>query len=75
MTPALHLWLIPVLPLVGAAINGIVGKKFSRQAVAGVALMFSGAAFVLVLSVAFRFSSLVTPYTETLAAWVRAGAF
>jgi NADH-quinone oxidoreductase subunit L len=75
MTPALHLWLIPVLPLVGAAINGIVGKKFSRQAVAGVALLFSGAAFVLVLSVAFRFSSLVTPYTETLAAWIRAGAF
>src|SRR5438309_11874889 len=75
MTPTLHLWLIPVLPLVGAAINGIVGKKFSRQAVAGVALLFSGAAFVLVLSVAFRFSSLVTPHTETLATWIRAGSF
>ena len=34
MTPNLHLWLIPVLPLVGAAINGFFGKKFSRQAVA-----------------------------------------
>ena len=38
MTPNLHLWLIPVLPLVGAAINGFFGKKFSRQTVAGVAL-------------------------------------
>ena len=40
MTPNLHLWLIPVLPLVGAAINGLLGKKFSRQTVAAVALAF-----------------------------------
>src|SRR6266849_6216212 len=75
MTPDLHLWLIPVLPLLGAAINGIVGKKFSRQTVAGVALLFSGAAFAMVLSVAFRFSSLATPHIETLATWIRAGSF
>ncbi len=75
MTPALHLWLIPVLPLVGAAINGFLGKKFSRQTVAGAALLFSGAAFVVVLSVAFRFSSAATPHIETLATWIRAGSF
>jgi len=75
MTPNLHLWLIPVLPLVGAVINGFFGKKFSRQTVAAVALLFSGAAFALVLSVAFRFSSLVTPHSETLATWIRAGSF
>ena len=40
MTPNLHLWLIPVLPLVGAAINGLFGKKFSRQAVAGGGAVF-----------------------------------
>ena len=28
MTPNLHLWLIPLLPLIGAAINGLLGKKF-----------------------------------------------
>jgi NADH-quinone oxidoreductase subunit L len=60
---------------VGAVINGIFGKKFSRQAVVGVALLFSGAAFVFVLSVAFRFSSLATPHIETLATWIRAGTF
>jgi len=75
MTPNLHLWLIPVLPLVGAVINGFFGKKFSRQTVAAVALLFSGAALALVLSVAFRFSSLVTPHSETLATWIRAGSF
>ena len=26
MTPNLHLWLIPVLPLAGAAINGFFGQ-------------------------------------------------
>jgi NADH-quinone oxidoreductase subunit L len=75
MTPNLHLWLIPVLPLLGAAINGSFGKKFSRQGVVSVALVFSGAAFALVLSVAARFSSLSTPHTEFLTTWIRAGSF
>jgi NADH-quinone oxidoreductase subunit L len=75
MTPNLHLWLIPVLPLVGAAINGFFGKKFSRPTVAGVALSFSGAAFAKVLVVAFSFSSLAAPHLETLATWIRAGSF
>jgi NADH-quinone oxidoreductase subunit L len=75
MTPNLHLWLIPVLPLAGAAINGFFGRKFSRQAVAGVALSFSGAAFAKVLVVAFGFSSLAAPHVETLATWIRAGSF
>ena len=75
MTPDLHLWLIPVLPLMGAVINGFFGKKLSRQAVAGVALLFSGAAFVMALSVAFRIASLLMPHIETLATWIRAGNF
>ena len=75
MTPNLHLWLIPVLPLVGAAINGFFGKKFSRQAVSMVALFFSGAAFASVLSVALRFPSLSTPHIEAIATWIRAGSF
>jgi NADH-quinone oxidoreductase subunit L len=75
MTPDLHLWLIPVLPLVGAAINGFLGKNVSRQTVAAVALLCSGAAFAMVLFVASRFSSLTTPHVEFLATWIRAGAF
>jgi len=76
MTPnPLHLWLIPVLPLIGAAINGLFGKRFSRRAVAAVALSFCGAAFVMALWVVSRFSSLSLPHTETLATWLRAGSF
>jgi NADH-quinone oxidoreductase subunit L len=75
MTPNLHLWLIPVLPLIGAAINGLFGKRFSRQTVVTVALLFSGAAFAMALWIASQFSSLSTPHIETLATWIRAGDF
>ena len=75
MTPSLHLWLIPALPLLGAAINGLFGRRFSRQNVSAVALAFSGAAFLMVLYVAARFSSLDLPHSEVLAHWIRSGSF
>ncbi|MGA8763250.1 MAG: NADH-quinone oxidoreductase subunit L [Candidatus Sulfotelmatobacter sp.] len=76
MTPYLNLWLIPVLPLAGAAINGFLGKRSSRNTVTTVALFFCGASFVLALWVASRFSSLpVVPHQEFLAHWIRSGNF
>src|SRR5580692_5500315 len=75
MTPNLYLWLIPVLPLVGAAINGLFGKRFSRQTVSAIALGFCGAAFVMALWIAAQFSSLTPPHVERLASWIRAGDF
>jgi NADH-quinone oxidoreductase subunit L len=75
MNPNLNLWLIPVLPLAGAAINGFLGKKSSRQAVTTIALFFSGAAFAMALWVAARFSSLTLPYHEYVAHWIRSGGF
>ncbi|MGA8432262.1 MAG: NADH-quinone oxidoreductase subunit L [Candidatus Sulfotelmatobacter sp.] len=75
MNIALHLWLIPLLPLAGAAINGFFGKKASRQGVSTVALLASGAAFAMALWVALRFSSLSLPYQEFVAHWIRTGNF
>jgi NADH-quinone oxidoreductase subunit L len=75
MTANFHLWLIPVLPLAGAAINGFFGKKASRPAVSTVGLLFSGAAFAWALWVALHFSSVEAPYPEFVAHWIRAGAF
>src|SRR5437762_508290 len=75
MMPNLNLWLIPVLPLIGAALNGLFGKKFSRPVVAGVALCFCGAAFAKALVVAAQFSSLSLPYTEHLASWIQISGF
>ena len=73
--PNLNLWLIPVLPLIGAALNGLFGKRLTRQAVVTVALAFSGTAFGLALFVAVRFSTLELPHVETVAQWIRAGNF
>jgi NADH-quinone oxidoreductase subunit L len=75
MTPNLHLWLIPILPLIGAAINGLFGKRFSRQAVAAVALGFCGAAFAMALWIAAQFSSVALPHVEVLTSWLNPGAF
>ena len=75
MTPNLNLWLIPVLPLIGAALNGLFGKRLTRHAVATAALAFSGASFGLALFVAARFSTLELPHVETVAQWIRAGNF
>jgi NADH-quinone oxidoreductase subunit L len=76
MKQDLHLWLIPLLALVGAAINGLLGKRFSRQTVVAVALAFSGAAFAMALFVASQFSSLSPiPHVETLTPWLRSGSF
>ncbi len=75
MNPNLNLWLIPILPLAGAAINGFFGKRSSRQSVTVVALFFSGAAFAMAFSVALRFSSLSLPYQEFFAHWIRSGNF
>jgi NADH-quinone oxidoreductase subunit L len=75
LNPNLNLWVIPILPLVGAAINGFLGKRASRAGVTAVALFFSGAAFAWALVVAARFSSLSLPYHEFFAHWIRSGSF
>ena len=75
MTPNLNLWLIPVLPLAGAAINGFFGKKSSRTAVTSVALVFCGAAFAWALIAVARFWPGDVPYQEFFAHWIRSGTF
>ena len=76
MTPNLHLWIIPVLPLVGAAINGFLGKRFSRQTVAAVALLVQrrGVCHGAVGRVPLLFPERL-PHIESLATWMRAGKF
>ena len=75
MTQNPYLWLIPVLPLAGAAINGFLGYKSSKKAVTTVALVFPGLAFALALKIALGFSSAAAPYVFHLAHWIRSGPF
>jgi len=78
MTPKLIeslLWLIPVLPLAGAAINGFFGRQSSKKAISTIALVFCGAAFFVALLVASGFASASAPYSLNLAHWIRSGTF
>ncbi len=76
MTPDLNLWLIPVLPLVGAALNGLFGRRWPKRAVALVGVAFVGAAFAWTLWVASQFSHLAQiPHIEEHAPWITAGGF
>ncbi len=74
MTQNPYLWLIPTLPLAGAAINGFLGRKSSKTAVTAVALTFPGLAFALALKIALGFSSAAAPYVFHLAQWIRSGS-
>ncbi|HKF01875.1 MAG TPA: NADH-quinone oxidoreductase subunit L [Candidatus Sulfotelmatobacter sp.] len=75
MTQNPYLWLIPTLPLAGAAINGFLGRRSSKTAVTTIALVFPGLAFALALWIAFGFSSAAAPYGCHLAHWIRSGNF
>ncbi len=77
MTPNLlnFLWLVPVFPLAGAAINGLFGRQSSKKAISAISLVFCGSAFFLALIFAFNFSSAAAPYSMDLAHWIRSGDF
>jgi NADH-quinone oxidoreductase subunit L len=75
MTPNPYLWLVPLLPLAGAAINGFFGRRSSKKAISTVALVFCGAAFAMALFLAAGFSSASAPYYFDLAHWIRSGNF
>ena len=75
MTPNPYLWLVPLLPLAGAAINGFFGRRSSKKAISTVALVFCGAAFAVALLIAWDFSSASAPYYFDLAHWLRSGSF
>ncbi len=75
MTPNPYLWLVPILPLAGAAINGFFGRRSSKIAISTISLVFCGAAFAMALFLAAGFSSASAPYYYDLAHWLRSGSF
>ncbi|HKW74162.1 MAG TPA: NADH-quinone oxidoreductase subunit L, partial [Terriglobales bacterium] len=75
-SPNLNLWLIPILPLIGSAINGIFGKRFPRSLVAAIALIFPGAALGWAIWVVTQFSAIPQaqlPHIERLFPWIEIG--
>jgi NADH-quinone oxidoreductase subunit L len=78
MTKNLHLWAIPLLPLIGAAINGLLGRRFKNAMVSAVALLFTAASFGWAAWAVWSVwpgSGVTLPHIETLATWITAGSF
>jgi NADH-quinone oxidoreductase subunit L len=77
--PALtYLWIIPLLPLLGAAANGIFGKQWSKNVVTGVALSSTTLAFLAALEVVREFLMLPSgqiPPPTSYFTWISAGGF
>ena len=77
--PALtYLWIIPLLPLLGAAANGLFGRHWSKGVVTGVALSSTTLAFLAALEVVREFMALSPdqiPWAKSYFTWISAGAF
>jgi len=74
--PNLYLWLIPLLPLAGAAINGFFGRRFPKRIVATVGLVFVAAAFAMSAWASMRLLHMPLdkiPYIEEHLPWITAG--
>jgi NADH-quinone oxidoreductase subunit L len=74
----MHLWIIPLLPLAGAAINGLLGKRFPKALVNTIALGSTAAAFAMAVWVAIQFMGLPAdqiPHIERYALWMSSGSF
>ena len=77
--PALtYLWIIPLLPLLGAAANGIFGGRWSKRVVTWVALTSTTLSFMAALEVVREFVALPAnqiPWIKTYFTWISAGGF
>jgi NADH-quinone oxidoreductase subunit L len=78
MTKNLNLWVIPLLPLIGAAINGLLGRRFKNAMVGAVALLFTAVSFgwaVWAVWSVWPGSGITLPHIEVLTTWITAGTF
>jgi NADH-quinone oxidoreductase subunit L len=70
------LWLIPVLPLLGAIVNGVFGKRLPKSLVGIIGAGTVAASFVLSAGAFFQMLRAdATPVTTTYFTWIQSGAF
>ncbi len=73
-----YLWILPLLPLLGAAANGIFGSGWKKNAVTSVALSSTTLAFLATLELVREFAALPVdqiPVTKSYFTWISAGGF
>jgi len=71
-----NLWIIPLLPLLGSAINGLFGAKWSKAIVNSVALGSTGVSFLCAVEAVREFlSGGSQPFRKEFFDWIVAGSF
>ncbi len=73
-----YLWIILALPLLGSAINGLLGKNFSKTVVNAVSIGSVSLAFLSVVELAREFARLSPsqiPAVRNYFTWISAGQF
>ena len=70
----MHLWLIPILPLIGFLVNGLFGRKFPKSVVNIVGVGSVLLSFIYVLFVLKGLWPLETAHLEHYFTWIQAGS-
>src|SRR6202453_3224167 len=73
-----HLWILIALPLLGAAINGLLGQNFSKTIVNSIGIGSVALAFLSAAEAVREFSQLAAdqiPWVKTYFTWITAGQF
>ncbi len=70
----MNLWLIPIFPLAGFLINGLLGRRFSKSVINAVAIGSVALSFLWVLKTLFALNGAETTYIEHYYTWIQSGA-
>jgi NADH-quinone oxidoreductase subunit L len=73
-----YLWLIPIIPLIGSAINGLAGRRFSKPVISWIACGASGLSFIFALISFFDLLRLAPDQRHLLKVcftWIASGDF
>ena len=71
----MNFWLIPVLPLLGFLINGLFGRRFSKQIVNVVAIGSVMLSFLWVVKTIVGLYPIETGTIEHYYTWIQSGTF
>jgi NADH-quinone oxidoreductase subunit L len=73
-----YIWIIPALPLLGSAINGLFGSKWPNKIINAVAVGSTGLSFLAALEAVREFTRLAPeniPWVQQYFTWIIAGDF
>ncbi|MGO9393696.1 MAG: NADH-quinone oxidoreductase subunit L [Desulfobaccales bacterium] len=73
-----YVWLIPLFPLIGFLINGLLGKRLSKNVVGTIGSLAVGLSFVLTVAIFLEFLRLPEgsrAVEKTMFTWISAGSF